>query len=84
MSQREWSLGTYQNVEVPAPREFKRASRPLEGSIKIRPTVVLTNTLPYRMTVSGPACKKGPCLHRLNVQVTLGQLIRLCATAGYM
>ena len=51
MSRKEVNLGTYHNVEVPTPGEFTNATRPLEATIKIRPTVVLTNSLPYRMEV---------------------------------
>lgn len=38
-------------VEVPGPGEFARATRPLEASIKILPTTVVTNSLPYYMEV---------------------------------
>jgi hypothetical protein len=48
----DWNLGSSHNVEVTAPGEFSNATRPLEASIKITPTVVLTNTLPYPMEVS--------------------------------
>ncbi len=36
-------------MEVPGPGEFAKASRPLEATIKLCPTVVLTNSLPYHM-----------------------------------
>lgn len=56
-SRMDWNFGTYHNVEVPSAGEFARASRPLEASIKITPTVVLTNSLPYFMEVGkGSVC----------------------------
>lgn len=37
-------------MEVPGPGLFAKASRPLEASIKICPTLELTNSLPYYVT----------------------------------
>ncbi|GIL45737.1 hypothetical protein Vafri_2896 [Volvox africanus] len=45
----EYSYTTFHSMEVPGPGFFAKASRPLEASIKICPTVVLTNSLPYYM-----------------------------------
>ncbi|GLI64033.1 hypothetical protein VaNZ11_007171 [Volvox africanus] len=45
----EYSYATFHSMEVPGPGFFAKASRPLEASIKICPTVVLTNSLPYYM-----------------------------------
>lgn len=38
-------------MEVPGPGEFSKATRPLEASIKLCPSAVLTNSLPYFMEV---------------------------------
>lgn len=61
----DWNLGSSHNVEVTAPGEFSNAIRPLEASIKITPTVVLTNTLPYPMEVSeaGPVSLEAGASH---------------------
>jgi hypothetical protein len=45
----EYSYTTSRSMEVPGPGLFSKASRPLEASIKIYPTVVLTNSLPYHI-----------------------------------
>eukprot|EP00798_Chlamydomonas_sp_ICE-L_P005984 gene5984-5277_t len=37
------------NVEIPAAGELLRASRPFEAQIKVMPTLVLNNSLPYMM-----------------------------------
>jgi hypothetical protein len=50
-SRMDWNFGTQHKVEVPAPGEFAKAQRALEATIKIAPTAVLTNTLPYSMEV---------------------------------
>ncbi|KXZ47067.1 hypothetical protein GPECTOR_38g304 [Gonium pectorale] len=48
-SRTEYSYTTFNSMEVPGPGEFAKASRPLEASIKITPTTIITNSLPYRM-----------------------------------
>mgnify|MGYP001806943344 CR=1 FL=1 len=48
-SRTEYSYTTFYTMEVPGPGEFARATRPLEASIKITPTAVVTNSLPYYM-----------------------------------
>ncbi|EFJ52490.1 hypothetical protein VOLCADRAFT_102987 [Volvox carteri f. nagariensis] len=45
----EYSYTTFHSMEVPGPGLFAKASRPLEASVKICPTIVLTNSLPYYM-----------------------------------
>ncbi|GLC57723.1 hypothetical protein PLESTB_001257700 [Pleodorina starrii] len=45
----EYSYTTFHSMEVPGPGLFAKASRPLEASINICPTVELTNSLPYHM-----------------------------------
>ncbi len=44
--------------QVQYPGEFTRANRALEATIKVKPTVVLTNSLPYRMHVSALAAAR--------------------------
>lgn len=50
-SRTDYTYATMHQVEVPGPGEFARATRPLEASIKILPTTVVTNSLPYYMEV---------------------------------
>ncbi|GIL71927.1 hypothetical protein Vretifemale_2372 [Volvox reticuliferus] len=45
----EYSYTTFHSMEVPGPGLFAKANRPLEASIKVCPTVVLANSLPYYM-----------------------------------
>lgn len=47
-SHEEWNFNSFQLV-VPGPGEFMKATHALEASIKIHPTVILTNALPYHM-----------------------------------
>lgn len=42
---------TYKHVDVLSPGEQTRAQSPLEATLSIHPTVVLTNALPYSMDV---------------------------------
>lgn len=42
---------TYKHVDVIGPGEHVRASSPLEATISLHPTVVLTNALPYAMDI---------------------------------
>ena len=39
----------FKHVEIVGPGEHMRAQSPLEASLAIHPTVVLTNALPYPM-----------------------------------
>lgn len=47
-SHEDWNFNSFQLV-VPGPGEFMKATHALEASIKIHPTVMLTNALPYHM-----------------------------------
>lgn len=42
---------TYKHVDVLGPGEHVRASSPLEVTLSLHPTVVLTNALPYPMDI---------------------------------
>ena len=41
----------FKHIEMLAPGEFTRATEPLEATLAIHPTLVLTNALPYVMDV---------------------------------
>jgi hypothetical protein len=43
------------HIQVLYPGEFTNVHRPLEATIKFKPTVAITNSLPYNMQV----CLKG-------------------------
>ena len=42
---------TFKHIECLAPGELMRAHRPLEATVAIFPTLVLTNALPYDMDI---------------------------------
>ena len=42
---------TFKHIECLAPGELMRAHRPLEATVAIYPTLVLTNALPYDMDI---------------------------------
>ena len=42
---------TFKHIECLAPGELMRAHRPLEATVAIHPTLVLTNALPYDMDI---------------------------------
>ena len=41
----------FKHIEVLGPGELQRASEPLEATLAIHPTLILTNALPYYMEV---------------------------------
>ena len=41
----------FKHIEVLSPGELQRASEPLEATLAILPTLILTNALPYYMEV---------------------------------
>lgn len=41
----------FKHIEVQTPGELQRASEPLEATLSIHPTLIITNALPYYMEV---------------------------------
>lgn len=41
----------FKHIEVLSPGELQRANEPLEATLAIHPTLILTNALPYYMEV---------------------------------
>lgn len=54
---------TFKHIECLAPGELMRAHRPLEATVAIHPTLVLTNALPYDMDIVVWQVQPRPSIH---------------------